>query len=86
MEQNIGNALSIMLVGMATVFLILWLVVVIGNLIIRVTNKYYPAVEPVKFQKGKTHDSDSTGKIAAIVAAVGIITNGEGHVTKITKV
>ena len=48
MEQNIGNALSIMLVGMATVFLILWLVVVIGNLIIRVTNKYYPAVEPVK--------------------------------------
>ena len=85
MEQNIGNAIWIMLVGMATVFLILWLVVIIGNLIIRITNKYFPEPEPVKVQKGQVQDSSEAGKIAAIVAAVGIVTNGKGHITKITK-
>ena len=86
MGQNIGNAISIMLVGMATVFLILWLVVIIGNLIIRITNKYFPAAETVKNQKGKSTESASVGKIAAIVAAVDIVTSGKGNVTKITKV
>ena len=86
MGQNIGNAISIMLVGMATVFLILWLVVIIGNIIIRITNRYFPAADTVKIQKGKSTESASAGKVAAIVAAVDIVTNGKGNVTKITKV
>ena len=86
MEQNIGNAFSIMLVGMATVFLILWLVVIIGNVIIRLTNKYFLGVEPLKVQNTQAVRKAPTGKIAAIVAAVDIVTNGKGQVTKITKV
>ena len=86
MEQNIGNAITIMLVGMATVFLILALVVIIGNVIIRTTNKYFPGTETVKLQKSQVHDNSATGKIAAIVAAVDVVTNGKGQITKITKV
>ncbi len=86
MAQNIGNAITILLVGMATVFLILWLVVIIGNLIIRITNKYFPGTEPVKIQKSQLMDSSSAGKVAAIVAAVDIVTAGKGQITKITKV
>lgn len=87
MEQNIGNAISVMLVGMVTVFLILWLVVIIGNLIIRLTNKYLHGTDLlIKKGKGEDTNPDSAGTIAAIVAAVDIVTNGKGHATKITKV
>ncbi|QGY48184.1 oxaloacetate decarboxylase [Maribellus comscasis] len=75
-----------MAVGMVTVFVILWLVVIIGNVIIRITNKYFPGVETVKTQRTQPSERSSSGKIAAIVAAVDIITNGNGHVAKITKV
>lgn len=86
MEQNLGNAISIMLVGMATVFLILWLVVIIGNLIIRITNKYFSTSEPVKVQNTIIQSGAEKSKIAAIFAAVDIATNGKGRITKITKV
>ncbi len=85
MEQSLSNAFSILIVGMATVFLILWLVVVIGNLIIRITNKWAP--EPENKQKGgNSNTPDSGDRVAAIVAAVEAITGGKGKVTKITKV
>lgn len=86
MEQNIGNAITIMLVGMATVFLILSLVVVIGNVIIRTTNRYFPGADSVKLRKSEVEDNSATGKIAAIVAAVDVVTHGKGQITKITKV
>ena len=86
MGQNLGNAISIMLVGMATVFLILWLVVIIGNLIIRLTNKYFRVLEPAKIQNTVIQSVSDKSKIATIVAAVDITTNGKGHITKITKV
>lgn len=87
MEHNIGDALTVMLVGMTTVVLILCLVMVIGNLIIRTTNKYFPETESgEKTEKRHSGKAASAGKIAAIVAAVDIVTNGNGHITKITKV
>lgn len=86
MEQNIGNAITIMLVGMTTVFLILSLVVIIGNVIIRTTNKYLPAKASVKSQNSQMLDNSAAGKIAAIVSAVDVVTNGKGQITKITKV
>ncbi|MCG8696492.1 MAG: OadG family protein [Bacteroidales bacterium] len=85
MEQNIGEALSIMVVGMVTVFIILWLVVIIGNGIVWFTNKFLPEVI-VETKKRVEADTDSNGKIAAIVAAVDIVTNGKGKVTKITRI
>ncbi|MBW6535974.1 MAG: OadG family protein [Mariniphaga sp.] len=84
MEQNLSNAVSILVVGMITVLLILWFVVIIGNLLIRVTNKYWPAPQ----NEGKTGTgirTISSGTIAAIMAAVEAVTGGEGKVTKIEK-
>lgn len=87
MEHNIGDALTVMLVGMTTVVLILCLVMVIGNLIIRTTNRYFPDIESgKKILKNYSGETASAGKIAAIVAAIDIVTNGKGHITKITKV
>ncbi len=85
MEGNILNVLEIMVVGMATVFLILWLVVIIGNLIIRLTNKYISSPEAEKPTKGIQAGNKKT-KIAAIVAAVDIATGGNGQITEIKKV
>lgn len=84
MEQNLSNAFSILIVGMITVLLILWLVVVIGNLLIRVTNKYWPASQ----KEGKTGTgirSISPGTLASIVATVEAVTGGKGKITEIEK-
>ena len=84
MEQNLSDAVSILVVGMITVLLILWLVVVIGNLLIRVTNKYWPAPQNAEVT-GTGVRSISSGTLAVIVAAVEAVTGGKGKVTKIEK-
>ena len=84
MEQSLSNALAVMIVGMVTVFLILWLVVLIGNGLIRLTNKFWPESETAK-KEIKTTAVSSDGTIAAIVAAVDVVTKGKGKITKITK-
>ncbi len=84
MDHNLSNAVSILVVGMITVLIILWLVVVIGNLLIRVTNKYWPSPQ----NAGKTGTevrSISSEILAAIVAAIEVVTGGKGRVTKIEK-
>lgn len=80
MEQSLSDALSIMAVGMITVFFILWLVILIGNILIRLTNKFWPELE---IAKNENINSDST--TAVIIAAVDVVLNGKGKVTKITK-
>ena len=85
MGAELGNALSILIVGMVTVFLILWLVVIIGNVLIRLTNKFSPVVE-TNAGKAVTGTSGNKNTIAAIVAAVDTVTHGKGKVTNIKKV
>lgn len=84
MEQILGNALSILMVGMITVLLILWLVVIIGNLLIRVTNRFWPEPE-VTGKGGGTTAVVPANTLAAIVAAVEAVTGGRGKVTGIEK-
>jgi len=78
-----NEAVSIMIVGMLTVFFILFLIVGIGNLIIKLSNKYLPEeVVPVK----ATNSSEpSNNTYAAIKAAIDIATKGKAQVTNITK-
>ena len=83
MEQSLSNAFSILIVGMITVFLMLWVVVLIGNVLIRVTNKFWPEQEPIQRSKNSNLSSNST--VAAIVASVDVFTKGKGRVTNITK-
>ena len=84
MENNLSTALSILVVGMITVLLILWLVVVIGNLLIRITNKFGSIPETPG--SGKSNSTlIPAGTLAAIMAAVETVTGGRGKVTKIEK-
>lgn len=81
--QPITEAFSIMLVGMITVILILLLIVVIGNLLIRLSNKYLPE-EIIEANIKKTGEPSET-TIAAILAAIDLVTKGRGKVTSIKK-
>ncbi len=84
MSQNLSSALILLITGTITVFLILWLLVIIGGLIIRLTNKYLPVPEAV-VKAGDNLKSVPAGTLAAIVAAVEIVTGGKGKVDKIEK-
>ena len=86
--ENMNTALGLLMVGMVTVFIILSLVLVIGNLVIRLTNRFIPVAEP---GEGKPANGGAAGrkanpkKLAAIVAAVDVVTRGKGHVDSIEK-
>lgn len=85
--SNFEIALQLLGIGMITVFAILFLVVFIGNTIIKVVNRYMPEVEKTNTAKLQTTPSlaiDSR-KVSAIVAAVQSVTQGKGKVVKIEK-
>lgn len=79
-------ALELLGVGMVTVFIILALVVVLGDLIIRFVNRFMPEVQKASIHANEPLASHSnTKKLAAIVSAINIATKGNGRVTKIEK-
>lgn len=86
--EILNTALSLMLVGMITVFIILSLVVVIGNLVIRLTNRFIPEA-PLAAGKSTVGNAGanklSSKKLAAVVAAVDVLTHGKGSITSIEK-
>ncbi|WP_020532774.1 OadG family protein [Flexithrix dorotheae] len=86
MEGEFGSALMLLVVGMVTVFSILFLVVIFGKLLISTVNKYFPApeIQPISTP---SHSSDliSAGKMAAIVAAVDIVSDGKANINKVEK-
>ncbi|MDR0894674.1 MAG: OadG family protein [Prevotellaceae bacterium] len=85
--ENIETALMLMVVGMATVFLILVIVIYLGKLLIFLVNKYAPEeVMPAK-QGALRNSAPIPGNIiAAIAAAVNVVTHNKGRVTKVEKV
>lgn len=70
-------ALTLMAIGMFTVFVILGIVVTSGNLVIRWVNRYHPERPITTLRTGDNK------KIAAIIAAVNIVTGGRGKVESI---
>lgn len=84
--NEMGVALELLGVGMVTVFVILSLVVILGDLIIRFVNRFMPEVEKTPVTKNTTSGSEiNSKKIAAIVSAVSKVTNGNGRVVNIEK-
>lgn len=83
MEGDFSTALMLLAVGMITVFAVLFLVVLLGNLLIRIVNKFHKEI-PLVIEKEVT--TVGAGKLAAIVAAVEVVTGGRGKVTSIVKV
>lgn len=81
--ENIGTGLMLMVVGMATVFLILLIVIYLSQLLIKIVNKVAP--EDVVQKKPTVVPNKDNGEMDAIKAAVDILTAGKGKVIKIEK-
>ena len=75
----LSTAFTLLGIGMITVFVVLSLVVITGNLLIRFVNTLTDA-DP---QRPNSDDDQKT--IAAITAAVEIVTHGKGRITKIER-
>jgi len=80
------NEYLLTVVGMITVFTALIFVVLSGNGIILFVNKFLPEEQKI-VQKPRTQASSSfdSKKMAAIVAAVDIATQGKGKVVSVEK-
>lgn len=84
--ENLETALLLMVVGMATVFVILLIVIYLGKLLISLVNKYAPEeVVPVKQEAPRSAAPIPGNIIAAISAAVNVVTQGKGKVAKVEK-
>lgn len=81
--ENIGTGLMLMVVGMATVFFILLIVIYLSQLLIKIVNKVAP--EEVVQKKPTVVPNKDNGEMDAIKAAVDILTAGKGKVIKIEK-
>lgn len=83
--ENLETALLLMVVGMSTVFVILLIVIYLGKLLISLVNRYAPEeVQPVRQQaKGPTPIPGNL--LAAITAAVNVVTQNKGKITKVEK-
>lgn len=81
--DNLGIGLLLMVVGMVTVFIILLIVIYFSKFLISLVNKFAPSEEHVKISPQRAiADNDS---VAAIKAAVKVLTAGKGKVVKIEK-
>ena len=81
--ENMEIALMLMVVGMATVFVILLIVIYLGKLLIMTVNRLAPEDAPKKAPV--VVSTSDTGAMDAIKAAVEILTAGKGQVVKIEK-
>ena len=82
--ENINEAFGLLVVGMIMVFIILFLVVLIGNVVIHLTNRYVPVMQK-NTDGGEGVKSTNSKKLAVIAAVVDLITHGEGRVDSIQK-
>ena len=81
MNEALQTALSLLAIGMITVFIILTLVVGGGQAIIALTNRFIPETVVEKV----TSDDVPADHVAVITAAVSEITGGKGTVEHIEK-
>lgn len=81
--NNLGFGLELMLVGMASVFAILLIVILLGKLTITITNRFPEKRQEEKSASGGAAVNDETRKV--IEAAVRELTGGKGVVKGIEK-
>jgi oxaloacetate decarboxylase gamma subunit len=84
--EKLLEALQLMIIGMSTVFSVLLLVILLGNLLIRVINKYIPEEESKISNTENKSTSIDPSVVQAIQVAVAKMTNGKGKVEKIEKI
>lgn len=85
--ENFETALLLMVVGMTTVFAILLIVIYLGKVLIKLVNKYAPEeVSSVRQAVTQKSVPISGNILAAIAAAVNVVTQGKGKVSKVEKI
>jgi len=84
--ENLETALLLMVVGMATVFAILLIVIYLGKLLISLVNKYAPEEQLPAKQGAHSLFLFPENFVPAITAAVNVVTQGKGKVAKIEKI
>lgn len=84
MEENLVLGLKLLVVGMLTVCLILYIVILLGKGLIAFANKFPEVKEEPKQRVQAQVISDETKKV--LEAAVSQITGGKGRITDIKKV
>ncbi len=85
MGEYFQEALMLLGVGMVTVTLILWMVVLVGNGIILFVNHFFPTLEDATRKSVSSMTAPDLSKVAAISAAVKLVTQGKGQIIKIEK-
>jgi len=86
MEEGLSTAVMLLAVGMITVFTILALIVIFGNFLIAFVNKFIPEEKVNRVVRSIAREAIDSRKMAAIVSAVDVVTEGKAKVTSITKV
>ena len=85
--ENMETALLLLVVGMGTVFAILLLLIYLGKFLIALVNKYAPEEEVAAKQIMPKRPLPIPGNVlAAITAAVNVVTHGKGKITKVEKI
>lgn len=85
MNEGFSTALMLLAVGMITVFTILAFIVIFGTVLISLVNKFIPEAKISVAVRRKAPVTIDPRKLAAIVSAVDIVTEGKAKVTSITK-
>lgn len=84
--ENMGLGLTLMLIGMLTVFVILLIVINLSKVLISIVNKVAPEEEaPKKKVEAPTPKLIDANVMAIIEAAVKELTGGKGTVTNVEK-
>lgn len=96
MNENLSEAILILVIGMITVFIILGLVVLTGQTLIRITNRFAPDIKespkgigviaPVSNNTLSNTSTLNKKKLAVIIGTVEMITHGKGRIEKIEKI
>lgn len=84
--ENMGLGLTLMLIGMFTVFVILLIVINLSKVLISIVNKVAPEEDTAKKKvEVKAPTMIDSNVMAIIEAAVKELTNGQGTVTNVEK-
>ncbi len=81
MNENIALAIKLMFVGMVTIFVILATVILLGRLIIWITNR----IDPAESSNEIVIEAIEPNHKAAIERAIQMISNGQKIVTSIQR-
>lgn len=86
--ENFGQSLQLMGIGLVTVFCVLLFIILFGNLLIRLVNKFFPEeVKPTALASVPANNAAVDANVAqAINAAIMKLTGGKSKAEKIERI